>query len=50
MEARSPTFNDKIVEWKGFILGGTVRQNHFYISILRVVLRVFPELISCKPF
>lgn len=31
IEARSPTFSESVVEWKGFILGGTERQNLFYI-------------------
>lgn len=32
IEARSPTFRDRMVEWKGFILGGTERQNYFFRS------------------
>lgn len=32
IEARSPTFSERIVEWNGFILGGTERQNYFFRS------------------
>lgn len=31
IEARSPTFNDSVVEWNGLIFGGTERQHIIFI-------------------